>query len=105
MKILGIIFLCAVLLLVTFFIVDCSAGTSRYFECQVADHHYVGPWTEISTSFDSHGEVNVSTIHHEEEFHVICYESQGESRTFDFKTSRSTYYTVTNGQPVTVKTR
>lgn len=98
--ILGIVFFLAV----SFLLVDCSCGTTRFFECSVTGHHYVEPWTEISQSVDSDGNSTVSTIQHPEEFHILCEESDG-TLTFDCPTSRQDYYQITNGEPVTVSTR
>jgi hypothetical protein len=84
--------------------VDCGAGTTRYFECSVAAHHYEPAWTQITTSTDSNGNTSVDTVDHPEEFHLICQQLQGVE-TFDVSSSRAKYYTITNDECVTVAVR
>lgn len=89
-----------------FMCVDCSCGTTQHNECTAIAHEYKPPWTEVTTSTDSDGEVSISTTHHPEEYHVICsVNGDGPDHQFDCNSSRITYYAVTNGQPVMVRTR
>lgn len=104
MKRAGMIFAgCCLFWVIAFFIADFSGGKTRFLECYVADREYKPAWTDISTYTDSDGHTQVTTIHHPEEYHLICYE-HGES-VIDVSTSRGIYYTVTNHQEVTVKVR
>lgn len=89
---------------IVFCVTDCSAGRTRYFECNVSGHQYVAAWNETSVSTDSDGKMSVSTTYHPEEYHVICQQSDGDGA-FDVSTSRAQYHTVADGQAVTVRTR
>ena len=84
--------------------VDCSCGVTRYHECHVLDHHYVASYTTTTVGSDSDGHTTIDTIHHPEEFHVIC-QRYGDDALFDCSESMAKYYAVTNGQQVTVSTR
>ena len=87
-----------------FFIVDCYCGTTKFFECKVTDKQYKPAWTETHTSTDSDGNIHLDTTYHPEEYHVYCDEYAGDIH-FDCLESAAFYHSLTNTQPVTVKTR
>ena len=84
--------------------VDCGAGKTRFLECSVLNHHYVPSHTEITSSTDGDGKVTVSPQYYPEEFHLICSEI-GTDNILDCEETEWTYQRITNGQPVTVKSR
>lgn len=98
----GVVLLIAIALI--FLCVDCCAGRNRYFESRVRGHHYEPPWTEVSSYTDSDGQTHLTTTYHSETFHVICQELP-DGHQFDCVESRATYYAVSDGQDVTVRTR
>jgi hypothetical protein len=103
-QILGIIIAGILALLLVFACVDCASGTTRHFECHITGHHYVPPRTETQMTTDSDGDISFHTVHHPEEFHLLCAEHGGIAQ-FDIQVPRARYHAITNGQDVTVKTR
>lgn len=90
--------------LLAFLLVDCIAGHTHYFECTVADHHYVPPSMQIHTSVDEHGNVSMWTTYIPEDYQLLCDQLAG-SGSFWVSVSRYSWDTTTNGEYVTIRTR
>lgn len=95
-----LLLLAALILLTIFCITDCSCGTVKHWECQVFEHRYVEPRTEVRTTVDENG-THVDVIHHPEEFHLYCI---GELEV-DVQVDSERYHRLINGTEVTVRTK
>lgn len=93
-------FLVLIGLLLVLMFADCIAGSSRHLEATVSRLVYYPPYTTSHVETDG----RITTEYHAEEWHAVCSEL-GTGDTIDVGISRNLFYTVTNGQPVTVCVR
>lgn len=86
-----------------FFITDCSTGKWSHDEATVAGRYYKPPYTTTSLSCDDEG-CTVDVDEHPEEWHTtVKVESTGNI--LDFNAGKQLYFSLTNGQFVTIKSR
>lgn len=93
--------LALVVCVLSFIIVDCSSGTTRYFKCQVADRHYKAAYDESDTDKDG----NVTWTHHDAEYHLYCVTMDDAHKTINVSTTSGRYERTADWDIVWVKTR
>lgn len=102
MKTIAVIVLAVgVLCLIGGCVMDVVLGEDMSIECHVTGKYYVPEKTNISID-PQDGSVSVDTD--PEEFHITVKEIYGDN-SFDVKTSRSWYSTLTNSETIRVKAK